>query len=156
MTAGPDGFRDPVPNSTAASGSRDSNRVLWIFGSTDRHLVLLFHPGINALELERALPPSRVVRDPVPVRAISCSIPAEAAWRFGRLQLAEIEIADRLRGGALLQVDGQALQPNGVLGLQGGECSDCIVPMLSATTMLGQTAVRTTGVPMARAARYRA
>src|SRR5215217_9793024 len=57
--------------------------------------------------MERALPPSRVVRDPVPVRAISCSIPAEAAWRFGRLQLAEIEIAarlQRLRGGALLQV----------------------------------------------------
>src|SRR5215210_9326175 len=76
--------------------------------------------------IERALPPSRVVRDPGSVRAISCSILAEAAWRFGRLQLAEIEIADRLqslRGGALLQVDWQALQPNGVLGLQGGECS---------------------------------
>src|SRR5215211_9172493 len=93
--------------------------------------------------MERALPPSRVVRDPVPVRAISCSIPAEAAWRFGRLQLTEIEIAARLQrlcGGALLQVGRQALQPNAVLGLQGGECRDRIVPTLSATTMLGRAA----------------
>jgi len=50
MTAGPDGIRDPIPNSTAASGSRDSYRVLWTVGSTDRHLVALFHPGTNALE----------------------------------------------------------------------------------------------------------
>ncbi len=47
MTAGPDGIRDPVPNSPAASGSRDTYRVLWIVGSTDRHLVVLFDPGIN-------------------------------------------------------------------------------------------------------------
>jgi hypothetical protein len=28
--------------------SRHANRVLWIIGSTDRHLIQLFHPGINA------------------------------------------------------------------------------------------------------------
>jgi hypothetical protein len=25
-----------------------TKRVFWIVGSTDRHLILLFHPGINA------------------------------------------------------------------------------------------------------------
>jgi hypothetical protein len=35
-------------------GGRDTGRVLWIVGSTDRHLVLLLHPGINALERYRA------------------------------------------------------------------------------------------------------
>ena len=28
--------------------SRHANRVLWIIGSTGRHLIQLFHPGINA------------------------------------------------------------------------------------------------------------
>jgi hypothetical protein len=27
---------------------RCNKRVFWIVGSTDRHLILLFHPGINA------------------------------------------------------------------------------------------------------------
>jgi hypothetical protein len=70
------------------------------------------------------VPPSRVVRDPGSVRAISCSIPAEATWRFGRLQLAEIELADRLQcrgSSAAMQVVWQGLQPGGVFGLQGDE-----------------------------------
>jgi len=28
--------------------SRCTKRVLWILGSTDRHLIQLFHPGIDA------------------------------------------------------------------------------------------------------------
>jgi hypothetical protein len=48
MTAGPDGVRDPAPNTKAALTSRCTKRVLWIVGSTDRHLILLFHPGTNA------------------------------------------------------------------------------------------------------------
>jgi hypothetical protein len=28
--------------------SRGTERVLWIVGSTDRHLIQLFHPGIDA------------------------------------------------------------------------------------------------------------
>src|SRR5215217_1890611 len=73
MTAGPDGVRDPIPNSPAALGGRDSYRVLWIVGSTDRHLVALFHPGINARSGgfgERLIALTCVVRDPMPVRAI--------------------------------------------------------------------------------------
>src|SRR5215213_889206 len=69
-----------------------------------------------------------------------CSVAAEALWWFDGLQRAEVEFDDRLQslhGGALLQVYRQALQPNGVLGLQGGECGDRIVPTLSATAMIG-------------------
>src|ERR1700722_18320843 len=35
----------PSPKQTCGFESRDVNRVLWIVGSTDRHLILLFHPG---------------------------------------------------------------------------------------------------------------
>jgi hypothetical protein len=48
MTAGPDGVRDPVPNTRATLEGLCTKRVLWILGSTDRHLTQLFHPGINA------------------------------------------------------------------------------------------------------------
>ena len=48
MTAGPDGFRDPAPNNPAASKAETLNGVLWIVGSTDRHLIQLFHPGTSA------------------------------------------------------------------------------------------------------------
>jgi hypothetical protein len=49
-TAGPDGVRDPVPNPKQTSDlkGRDTGLVLWIVGSSDRHLIQLFHPGINA------------------------------------------------------------------------------------------------------------
>jgi hypothetical protein len=39
MTAGPDGVRDPVPNTRATLESLCTKRVLWIIGSTDRHLI---------------------------------------------------------------------------------------------------------------------
>jgi hypothetical protein len=48
MTAGPDGVRDPAPNKVAAFTAVASDGVLWIFGSTDRHLIQLCHPGTNA------------------------------------------------------------------------------------------------------------
>jgi hypothetical protein len=37
------------PKQTCGFESRDINRVLWIVVSTDRHLILLFHPDMNAL-----------------------------------------------------------------------------------------------------------
>ena len=40
--------------------SRHANRVLWIIGSTDRHLIELLHPGNNAVPVRRA--PSPVTR----------------------------------------------------------------------------------------------
>src|SRR5215213_4536282 len=43
-----DGIRNPVPNTRAALKSLCTKRVLWIVGSTERHLIQLFHPGINA------------------------------------------------------------------------------------------------------------
>ena len=48
LTAGPDGVRDPVPNTFCGFESLCGKRDFWIVGSTDRHLILLFHPGINA------------------------------------------------------------------------------------------------------------
>jgi hypothetical protein len=41
--------------------SRHANRVLWIIGSTDRHLVELFHPGINARFRRTPAPATRVI-----------------------------------------------------------------------------------------------
>src|SRR5919112_1129063 len=119
MTAGPDGVRDPIPNSPAASGSRDTYRVLWIVGSTrsssrcalsPRHERVLEQPWTTAVLSSRALFVIRCRSGPSPR-----SVAAEAARRLDGLQLAEIEVADRLqslRGGTLLQVDWQALQPN--------------------------------------------
>ena len=36
------------PKQTSGLKGRDTGRVLWIVGSTDRHLIQLFHPGIDA------------------------------------------------------------------------------------------------------------
>ena len=38
----------PSPKQFCGFESRHANRVLWIIGSTDRHLIQLFHPGTNA------------------------------------------------------------------------------------------------------------
>ena len=37
-----------TPKQRCGFESRGTERVLWIVGSTDRHLIQLFHPGINA------------------------------------------------------------------------------------------------------------
>src|SRR5208283_1529582 len=55
------------PRSSAKHGcgfaSRCNKRVLWIVGSTDRHLIQLFHPGINArFRRHRLLPVGRDAR----------------------------------------------------------------------------------------------
>src|ERR1700679_2634615 len=50
--------------------SRHANRVLWIIGSTDRHLIQLFHPGINA----------RFRRQPANAAPATRVIATHAAW----------------------------------------------------------------------------
>jgi hypothetical protein len=37
----------PSPKQSGGFESRDTKRVLWIVGSTDCHLIQLFHPGID-------------------------------------------------------------------------------------------------------------
>jgi hypothetical protein len=37
-----------TPKQRSDLEDRDTGRVLWIVGSTDRHLIPLFHPSINA------------------------------------------------------------------------------------------------------------
>ena len=56
-----------VPRSSPKHGrgfaSRCNKRVFWIVGSTDRHLIQLFHPGINArFRRHRLLPVGRDAR----------------------------------------------------------------------------------------------
>jgi hypothetical protein len=98
MTAGPDGVRDPVPNTWAASKSLCTKRVLWIVGSTDRHLPQLFHPGINARSSGGGcLSASPRVIVTHAVWAIRNSVPAETARRFNRLKLTEIGVTDHLQ-----------------------------------------------------------
>jgi hypothetical protein len=46
MIAGPDAFRDPDPNTDAASQAGAING-LRIVGSTERHLILLFTPALS-------------------------------------------------------------------------------------------------------------
>src|SRR5271166_4539218 len=120
-----------------------TKRVLWIVGSTDRHLTQLFHPGINARSggvRRLPHPPSRasscpplafhlieadqlepLPASPMPFGPSRGSIPTETARRFDRLKLAKIEVTDRLQrfgGGAVSQVFRQGFQPGGILGLQ--------------------------------------
>jgi hypothetical protein len=48
MTAGPGWVPRSSPKKSGGFESWDSERVLWIVGSTDRHLIQLFHPGTYA------------------------------------------------------------------------------------------------------------
>src|SRR5262245_34515909 len=93
MAAGPDGVRDPVKHGCGFE-SRCNTRVFWIVGSTDRHLIQLFHPGTNARPGGfRAVVPfaaTRGDRDPCRLGHLVCLIAAEAARRFDRLKLAKI------------------------------------------------------------------
>ena len=59
---------------------RDTERVLLTVGSTDRHLVQLFHPGINA-RLGGCLSAFLRVIATHADRGIRCSIPAEGFYR---------------------------------------------------------------------------
>jgi hypothetical protein len=47
MTAGPDGVRNPASSNDTALESGGTERVLWIVGSTDCHLIQRVHPGID-------------------------------------------------------------------------------------------------------------
>ena len=87
------------PKQSGGLEGRDSNRVLWIVGSTDRHLTQLFHPGINARSgvLGGCLSASPRVIVTHAVWAIRNSVPAETARRFNRLKLTKIEVTDRLQ-----------------------------------------------------------
>src|SRR5215213_6368967 len=101
------------PHQQAVRRLRGAVTLIGFSGSSVRPIVISLRSCTpastcaGAVRGARLTARARVARDPMPVRAISRSILTEAAWRFGRLQLAEIEIADRLqslRGGALLQV----------------------------------------------------
>src|SRR4051794_8364843 len=79
MTAGPDGIRDPAPNTSATLTSLCTKRVLWIVGSTERHLIQLFHPGITARFSQSPVGAGRLPR--------ALSRPHPVGRRWSRLQL---------------------------------------------------------------------
>ena len=85
MTAGPDGVRDPVPNTDAASQAVATSGF-WIVGSTDRHLIQLFHPGINArFRRHRLLPVGRDARHRDPCQAGHLVVQSRPKPRGGSL-----------------------------------------------------------------------
>src|SRR5574337_1449816 len=67
------------------------------------------------------------------------SISAEAARWNDRLELGEVEIADRLQrlgGGAVLEVLWHGFQPGGVLTLQHGQFGDGVAPTPGAAAVI--------------------
>jgi hypothetical protein len=101
------------PKQSGGLEGRDTKRVLWIVGSTDRHLIQLFHPGTNARS-------PRASSWPMPSGPSRCSITTEAPRRFDRLEFGEIEFdnrAQRVGERTVLLVVGQRVQPAGVLDL---------------------------------------
>src|SRR3954466_4988047 len=89
------------PKQRSDLAGRDTERVLWIVGSTDRHLIQLFHPGTNARFRRRTVTtasPCRASSWPIASGPSRCSITAEAARRFACLKLGEIEIDNGAQG----------------------------------------------------------
>ena len=128
----------PSPKQFCGFESRHANRVLWIIGSTDRHLIQLFHP-----RHQRALPTatgerqslSRASSRPMPDGPSRCSITSESPRRFDRLQFRKVEIANRpqyLGRCAVLLIVGQCIQPGGIFCLKLREPCDGVVPALDA------------------------
>jgi hypothetical protein len=134
--------------------SRCNKWVFWILGSTDRHLVRLFHPGVNA-RFRRPLP-ARALSRPVPCGPSRCSIPAEAAGRFDRLQLAKIEVTNRLQRfgkGAVALVRRQGFQPGDVIDCKSTSVARVSCQRRARLRWSAGRGVRINGVSTARAAR---
>src|ERR1700733_4607827 len=101
MTAGPDGIRDPNPNTCAASRAGAPNGFS---GSSVRPIVISFSSFTPAStrvssghQLMPACRPTRH-RDPCRLGHLVVSITAEAAWRLDRLKLGQIEFDNRPQG----------------------------------------------------------
>ena len=111
------------PKQSGDLEGRDSKRVLWIVGSTDRHLIQLFHPGTYArsrVSPAEAREAPRASSWPMPSGPSRWSITTEAPRRFSRLEFGEIEFdnrAQRVGERTVLLVVGQRVQPAGILDL---------------------------------------
>src|SRR5580698_9543894 len=79
----------------------------------------------------------------MPVGPSRCSVTAEPAWRFDRLDLGEIEIDNHPQGlgrRAVTLIVRQSVKPGGVFRLQVGERGDCVTPALDPATAIDRTA----------------
>src|SRR5258708_27855143 len=87
--------------------------------------------------------PCHALSWPMPHGPSGCSITAEAARRFDRLKLGEVNVADRaqrLRRGAVLLIVGECLQPGGILSLRRREFGERVVPALDPAAPIGRPA----------------
>ncbi len=84
------------------------------------------------------------------------SVPAESTGRDDRLKFAEVQFADsaqRLGGGAVLEVLRQTIQPGRELYLGLHEAVDVVGPAPGPAAVISRSVLRTIGTPTARAAR---
>ena len=151
----------PSPKQFCGFESRHANRVLWIIGSTDRHLIQLLNPGNNARFRRRPANAGLVTRVivPMPHGPSRCSITSKSPRRFDRLEFRKVEIDNRPQGlgqRAVLLIVWQRVQPGGIFSLQlRGPATLSFQRWIRERRSTGRR-VRTTGAPTARAARYRA
>ena len=71
----------------------------------------------------------------------SGSVPAEAAWRFDRLKIGDVGIADCLQGigcCALTEVVRQCIEPGSILRLQLCQLSDGVAPAPRSAAVVGR------------------
>src|SRR5208283_2564125 len=85
------------PKHGCGFASRCNTRVLWIVGSTDRHLIQLFHPGINArFRRHRLLPGGRYARHRDPCQSghlVVQSRPKPRRFAVGHAAAAPVVVA---------------------------------------------------------------
>jgi hypothetical protein len=163
---------DPRSSPKQACGfvSRSPRRVLQIVGSTDGHLVQLSHPGIDAWFGRwpaAAVFPRHASSWPMPHGPSGCSFTAEAARRFNRLELGQVEFDNCPQGLRPPPSRGQALALS--RWLSGNASNQAAYSACAATSTASASfqrrirgrrsagrRVRITGRPAARAARCRA
>jgi hypothetical protein len=59
------------------------------------------------------------------------SVPAKASWRFDRLKIGQVDIADCLQGigcCAVTEIAGECVEPGGILRLQVCQLGDSVAP----------------------------
>ena len=100
MSAGPDGIRDPAPNSFAAS---KAGTLIGFSGSrfdrsSSQSALSSRHQRALMVMTSKCQPLSRASSRPMPYGPSRCSITPEAPWRLDRLKLGKIEFNNRPQG----------------------------------------------------------
>ena len=157
MSAGPDGIRDPAPNSFAAS---KAGTLIGFSGSrfdrsSSQSALSSRHQRALTAMTSKCQPLSRASSRPMPYGPSRCSITPEAPWRLDRLKLGKIEFNNRPQGvgerTVLLVVRQRPASRHSGLQLHGR--GDGVVPPLDPGAPVGEAACADKGAPAACAAR---